>query len=951
MGQDTAQDSSEAGVNAACGNTPNHRFNYPAPGPMRNGLGHTITAFGIGINSSGGIVGASGNRALDTNPKTITCASSPPTGLIANCNAAGNQATLSWNAVPVTDYYSLRVQNNSVGWAPPASCSVVPENGGSGPGSYCQRVNGTSYTAVVTPGQSYSWWLHARSNSYTPFGPVSAAVSFTCLAPPSTIPPPTPLPTVPPPTPVPPCPISVNKDPVSVNVGGTDTLIVTPDSACGAVTNVTFTSNNTGIATVNPASDSSASYQTVVTGQSIGSTTATVRVNYVNGQVRTRNVSINCGAGPTSTPRPPTPIPTSTPSCSVNLLPAAPASIPIGGTTSFTSTVSVGSGSVSEVRFASSNTGVATVTSPDASLPYTSTATGRGNGTSTITTSVVMGGSVRCTDTSCLPVGSGTCGPTSTPRPPTPIPTTPPGPSVTPVCDPPPVQRPADPPIAFCSPGRVEWHWDSTGAAEYELVIRNQVTDAIVYISNGAAVIGNGFEPRANYGCGAVGTRCQRTTNLPNGVYYSQVRARSAPGPGPCGGGGISPWSNPASAAVACATPPPPQCSLAVYDPPTIDCAAQSITWQWNQVPGADSYQVDIMGPGSPPPYINNDWSPPAAPYFSCSGGTCTYTTSGMPDGAYQSVVTARDTTGTCTQSPPSTSSLVTLACTTTWFGGGGADIVAAQGDLRTYLPPVPIPPYFITDIFGSNLPGIAIGTNIQGNLFPSNVNSQSWLVDSPATWLVTTRPDNQYRTMADRVLGRTDGYQFTTASLNQSQFNSLVDAAKTAGRTITLPEGGEPVAILHRTSGGDLTLSNINLGSRRAIILIEPGAGNLLLTGPSDQQVIGFDPGGLLAVISANNISVDPAVGENSPGTDIANSSYPPHLEGIFFTSGTFNTGGLARQLRVDGSVIGMSGVVLGRTHRGLVPAEFFQFRPDLTYMLSQIGLRTKIYQELIGP
>src|SRR3989344_1691813 len=90
VGQDTAQDFSEDGVNAACGNTPNHRFSYTLPLAYQDGNPHTITAFGIGINSSGGLVGGSGNTPLTNSTQTITCAPPPtPTPCLAPANPTG----------------------------------------------------------------------------------------------------------------------------------------------------------------------------------------------------------------------------------------------------------------------------------------------------------------------------------------------------------------------------------------------------------------------------------------------------------------------------------------------------------------------------------------------------------------------------------------------------------------------------------------------------------------------------------------------------------------------------------------------------------------------------------------------------------------------------------------------------------------------------------------------
>ncbi|MGB6839245.1 MAG: hypothetical protein WBD86_00305 [Microgenomates group bacterium] len=94
----------------------------------------------------------------------------------------------------------------------------------------------------------------------------------------------------------------------------------------------------------------------------------------------------------------------STPSCTVDLSPAT-ASIAIGSDITYFSTVTIGSGTVDQVNFSSSNTSVATVNpASDASSPYQTIATGVSAGGSTTTSDVVMSGAVRCTDTASLDV-------------------------------------------------------------------------------------------------------------------------------------------------------------------------------------------------------------------------------------------------------------------------------------------------------------------------------------------------------------------------------------------------------------------------------------------------------------------------------------------------------------------------------------------------------------------
>lgn len=107
-----------------------------------------------------------------------------PTGLQHLCNAAGNQVTLTWNAVSGSDRYLLRVNDTSNdinattqwGWFTPNTTDVNADN-----------VVQTTYTTTVVPGKNYTWWVHSYINStYT----ASSATfgTFNCNPPPPSVP-------------------------------------------------------------------------------------------------------------------------------------------------------------------------------------------------------------------------------------------------------------------------------------------------------------------------------------------------------------------------------------------------------------------------------------------------------------------------------------------------------------------------------------------------------------------------------------------------------------------------------------------------------------------------------------------------------------------------------------------------------------------------------------------
>ena len=160
---------------------------------------------------------------------------------------------------------------------------------------------------------------------------------------------------------------------------------------------------------------------------------------------------------------------------------------------------------------------------------------------------------------------------------------------------------------------------------------------------------------------------------------------------------------------------------------------------------------------------------------------------------------------------------------------------------------------------------------------------------------------------------------------------------------------GAVDIAVVYRS--GDLTLSEAtNIGDRKTIIVTD---GNVNINGNLNLN----DDNGFLLVLAGGNITVSPGVGEATYRNISVSGGYnSPQLEGIFYAQGTFNTGtvgitGTDIQLRTDGTVIGMEGVTLGRNVAGIYSAEYFNFRPEMTYLVHKLGLRKKVTQELTNP
>ena len=125
-----------------------------------------------GINDQGQIVARAANTSGFSGPVILdpVAVNLPdrPTGLSAICNSA-SQVTVSWQSVPNATSYYLRI--NDPNKANPAILDYSVDN-----------LTQTTFTASVSPGRQYSWWVHAANVGGLS---ASAQASFTCPAPPT----------------------------------------------------------------------------------------------------------------------------------------------------------------------------------------------------------------------------------------------------------------------------------------------------------------------------------------------------------------------------------------------------------------------------------------------------------------------------------------------------------------------------------------------------------------------------------------------------------------------------------------------------------------------------------------------------------------------------------------------------------------------------------------------
>ncbi len=301
------------------------------------------------------------------------------------------------------------------------------------------------------------------------------------------------------------------------------------------------------------------------------------------------------------------------------------------------------------------------------------------------------------------------------------------------------------------------------------------------------------------------------------------------------------------------------------------------------------------------------------------------------------------------------------------WFGVQDGGVAASSGEVRSDLPswagPVAygsFPPTFVSDSSApSLLPGMVFGPSFSG-FDATQANNQQWLVSGYTGWTeTTTKRENTFTSMEDRILARVNPEAVgTTTFTSQGGLDSLI--GQSADNLLNLP--GTQVQVIQ--IAGDLIFdTDIDVGPKKLLIFVE---GNVQIN-----HNITVGSGGFLAVLASGNTTISPTVGDSGTTVDASTgytlnmttdprlATYPAHIEGIFFADGVIDTGGRDNSLspqrhrfiKIEGSLIGMTNVSLKRDVRGPYPAEYVKFRPDFSYILHQIGLRRKTFQEMLAP
>ncbi len=208
---------------------------------------------------------------------------------------------------------------------------------------------------------------------------------------PTRTPTPTPAPTASPvPTPLA-CTVTALPANISSVIGGTATVAASVSSGLGSATviQMLFGSYNTAIATVNPNSDTTSTFNTTVTMVAGGTTAVWATANLSDGRTCQSTSATDSNINVTGATPSPTPVPTPSPATVLCTVTVSPLNLNLikgsTGTVSATVTSGLSGATVSQMLFGSYNTVIATVSpGSDSASPFTTTVTSLAAGSTAV---------------------------------------------------------------------------------------------------------------------------------------------------------------------------------------------------------------------------------------------------------------------------------------------------------------------------------------------------------------------------------------------------------------------------------------------------------------------------------------------------------------------------------------------------------------------------------------
>jgi len=335
---------------------------------------------------------------------------------------------------------------------------------------------------------------------------------------------------------------------------------------------------------------------------------------------------------------------------------------------------------------------------------------------------------------------------------------------------------------------------------------------------------------------------------------------------------------------------------------------------------GIDSVAFNVSFPNPNVAYVCNASADPSG--SSCTVGALDYIDT---TAAFTTDLTGRilgstnlritGTAHTATQTITCTPTTVTVNITNSgWWQARGGDVLSGIG-ISSIIPSTCIAPgcspYLITHDSG-NSPGNLTyfdALNTAPSLGSGTVSDEGWITNT-----------NTYIGM---VYSYSAFYYKAPSAVIRNNISGATADINTLATTGTASSDG----YFWWFASSDLTLITSaidSVGDRKVILFVD---GKLDI---DDEIHLNKGKGFFLAIVSGD-IVVDGTIGT------LAYSSNPtPHIEGLFYSSGSFETGTSTNQLKIRGSVASSQVTLAGQrdlSDNSLYPAEIFEFGPDLLF------------------
>lgn len=258
--------------------------------------------------------------------------------------------------------------------------------------------------------------------------------------------------------------------------------------------------------------------------------------------------------------------------------------------------------------------------------------------------------------------------------------------------------------------------------------------------------------------------------------------------------------------------------------------------------------------------------------------------------------------------------SIPSAAVVSRWWQASGGDVFAAGGNITSKVPDTKY-------LIDGTAAGVA-GATGSVTATPGAVSTApSWQVTGNSILSTRLKERYGYEAMKQRIRSQVNIPEYSFNNVSEDYLKN----------TATLDNG---VRYLY-VKDYDLSIPVLNLGTTKVVIIADK---KVIINGN-----ITFDEanGGLFVVLAGGNIEIDSAVG--GPATS-------PSLQGIYFAQGTVKTGtGAGKQLRIDGTVVGIGGVTLERDLASAEPGEIFNYRPKMMLNLPKTLLKqNNVWQEV---